>query len=375
MEDLREDIRRLPARPGVYLFYDADATLLYVGKAVNLRSRVRSYFGPNGGHTHRTARLKSEAARLETIPCGSELEALLVESRTIKARAPLYNILGRTYRHYPFIKIPNEPFPRVQLTYELVDDGGTYFGPFPGEYRAREALDAMRPLFRWRSCTPLPDRACFEHTIGRCSAPCVGLVDEAAYAGHLQELATFLGGGAADVLQRLEGDMAAAAEALQFERAAVLRDRLGMLAPWVARQGALQAAIAELDVLIVLPSAETGAALWLVVRRGRLVHTEPAATPRRSKGVERRVAAVLAAEPPSLTVKQVELDEINIIAAWLHKHREGGAALALHARPLAETFAEAWRLTAGHRQAAPAGARAAAERPAERIIAGPDGAE
>lgn len=371
MADLLDDVRRLPARPGVYLFYDADETLLYVGKAVSLRSRVRSYFGPNGGHTHRTARLKQEAARLETIPCGSELEALLVESRTIKARAPLYNVLGRTYRHYPFIKIPNEPFPRVQLTYELVDDGGTYFGPFPGEYRAREALDAMRPLFRWRSCAPLDSRACFEHTIGRCSAPCVGLVDEAAYAAGLEELAAFLGGGAGEVLGRLERDMEAAAEALQFERAAVLRDRLGMLAPWVARQGALQAAIAELDALIVLPSAEAGAALWLVVRRGRLVHTEQAVTPRRARGVEKRVAAALAAPPPSLSVKQIELDEINIIAGWLHKHRDEGCAVSLQARPLEDALREAWAVSAGMHDAARAESRAAAERTAERSIPGP----
>lgn len=372
MADLREEIRRLPARPGVYLFYDADEALLYVGKAVNLRSRVRSYFGPNGGHTRSTARLKQEAARLETRACGSELEALLIESRTIKARQPRYNVLGRTYRHYPFIKIPNEPFPRVELTYELVDDGGTYFGPFPGEFRAREALDAMRPLFRWRSCTPLATRACFEHTIGRCSAPCVGLADQAAYEGALVELASFLSGGAGDILARLEHDMAEAAEHLQFERAAVLRDRLGMLAPWVARQGALQAAIAELDALIVLPSAEPGAALWLVVRRGRLVHTENAVTARRARGVERRIAEVLAAPPPSLSVHQAELDEINIIAGWLHKHREGGHAVSLNGRPLGEALAEAWSLTAPMSRAARGEPRAAAERAVERAIGGPN---
>jgi excinuclease UvrABC nuclease subunit len=338
---------------------------------VNLRSRVRSYFGPNGGHTHRTARLKTEAARLETLDCGSELEALLVESKLIKVRVPLYNVLGRTYRHYPFIKIPAEPFPRVHLTYELVDDGGTYFGPFPGEYRAREALEAMRPLFRWRSCTPLPKRVCFEHAIGRCSAPCVGLVDEAAYAGGLDELAAFLGGGAGDVLRRMEREMEAAAADLRFERAAVLRNRLSMLAPWVARQGALQAAIAELDVLIVLPSATPGAALWLVVRRGRLVHTEEAVTRRRAKGVEKRVAAALAAEAPSLSVRQAELDEINIISAWLHKHRDDGRAVSLAGRPVEEALAEAWAVTAAMENAAGASATAA-ERTPERVVPGPE---
>lgn len=370
MVDLRHDIRQLPKKPGVYLFYDAADTLLYVGKSVNLRSRVRSYFGPDGGHTHRTARLKTEAARLETQVCGSELEALLAESKLIKASMPLYNVLGRTYRHYPFIKIPNEPFPLVHLTYELVDDGATYFGPFPGEYRAREALEAMRPLFKWRSCTPLPSRVCFEHAIGRCNAPCVGLVDQATYAEGLTELSAFLSGGAGEVLERVEADMAAAAEALEFERAGVLRDRLAMLSPWVARQGALQQAIAELDALIVLPAAAPGATLWLLVRRGRLVHTEAGVTPRRARGVEKRLSAAMAAEPPSLTVKQAELDEINIIAGWLHKHQHQGRAVSLTDRPIAAAFAEAWDLAA-RVLSAPDPVRPAAERTAGRVIAGP----
>lgn len=369
MFDYRAAISGLPARPGVYLFYDEDDRLLYIGKSVNIRSRVRTYFGPDGGHTHRTARLKSEAARIEALVCGSELEALLVESRLIKARIPLYNIMGRTYRHYPFIKIPAEPFPRVHLTYDLVDDGGTYFGPFPGEIRARDALEAMRPLFKWRSCTSLPDRACLEQAIGRCAAPCVGAVDATRYAAAMAELHGFLGGAAASILNRLEADMRAAAEELQFERARVLRDRLAMLAPWVTRQNAFQAAIADLDAVIVLPAVEPDASLWLVVRRGRLVHTESHVTRRRARGIGKRMLAALEGPPPSLTVQQAELDEINIISAWLHKHRAGGRAVSLAGLTPTHALEAAWQTTT--RLAEPSG-RAVAERAAERVIAGPD---
>ncbi|MEB3328775.1 MAG: GIY-YIG nuclease family protein, partial [Candidatus Sericytochromatia bacterium] len=266
MDELRDAIKALPNRPGVYQFFDARGRLLYVGKSVNLRQRVGSYFRADGGHSARTARLRDEAARLETIACGSELEALLVENRLIKQRQPLYNIVGRRYRHYPFIKIPAEAFARVHLTYELVADGGRYFGPFPGEFRAREALEAMRPLFRWRSCQPLARQVCIEHAIGRCQAPCIGLVDAAAYEADIAELAEFLGGNPARAMARLEGEMHQAAAELAFERAGVLRDRIALLQPWLARQATLQRAVSELDALVVLPGSVPGTTLWLLIR-------------------------------------------------------------------------------------------------------------
>lgn len=327
MAELREYIRGLAERPGVYLFFDAGDRLLYVGKSVNLRNRVRSYFREDGGHSRRTARLKEEVARIETVTCGSELEALLLESRLIKQRLPLYNVMGRSYRHYPFIKIVPEAFPRVLLTYDLVDDGGRYFGPFPGELRAREVLEALRPMFRWRSCNPLANRVCFEQAIGRCAAPCVGLVEASGYEAAMADLTAFLGGSPQGVLARLEADMAEAAAGLRFERAAVLRDRLALLRPWVDRQLVLQRAVAELDALIVLPAVVPGATLWLLVRRGRLVHTEPDVTPRRLSGVRRRLLAALEAPPPSLAVRQEELDELNLLTHWLHRNRSGGTAV------------------------------------------------
>lgn len=367
MSDLKSQLGQLPQCPGVYRFFDEKGRLLYIGKSVNLRTRVRSYFRADGGHSYRTERIKDEARRIEVTRCGSELEALLLESRLIKRDLPPYNVLGRNYRHFPFIKIPNEPFPRVELTYELVDDGGTYFGPFPGEYRAREALDAMRPLFKWRSCAPLDSRACFEQAIGRCSAPCVGAIDAKGYADSLQALAGFLSGDGDRQLAEMEATMHAAAEDLQFERAAIIRNRLAMLRPMVQRQGALQAAIAELDCLVVLPATEPGASLWLVVRRGRLVHTEQDVTRRRRKGVADRIARVLAAPPPSLTVQQWELDELNIIAGWLHKNRTSERAISLANRPLDEALQEAFALCE------PAPKAVAAERVPEKRVGPPPG--
>lgn len=374
MSDLHKQLHQLPSGPGVYSFYDPAGRLLYIGKSVNVRTRVRSYFRANGGHTRRTARLKDEASQIAVQRCGSELEALLVESQQIKRLQPLYNIHGRTYKHFPFIKIPTGPFPQVELTYELQDDGARYFGPFPSEYRAREALEAMRPLFKWRSCNPLPRRVCFEATIGRCSAPCVGLIAEADYQQSMEDLAGFLTGDGGKHLQVLQTQMAEAAEALMFERAKILRDRLAMLRPLVQRQDALQSAISELDCLVVLPAADAGEYLWLLVRRGRLVETVQGVTTRRRKSLMRRLQAALDQPPPSLTVKQWELDEINIIAGWLHKHREHESAIALAGRPLTDAVEEGFALMAPpprERMAAPPRERRLAERAPERVIVGP----
>lgn len=367
MAELTAQLQALPTTPGVYFFYDHEDRLLYIGKSVNLRARVRSYFRPNGGHTRRTERLKDEAARLEVQRCGTELEALLVESKLIKSLQPLYNVLGRSYRHYPFIRIPDEPFAEVELTYQLQDDGASYYGPFPGEYRAREALDAMRPLFKWRSCRPMPKRPCFEASIGRCTAPCIGAVDAETYRANLEDLKRFLTGDGAERLRELEAQMHAASEALMFERAGILRDRLAMLRPLAMRQQALQSAISELDCLVVLPAAEAGQWLWLVVRRGRLVHSEAAVTPRMGKGLKRRLGAVLEAEPPSLTVHQSELDEINIIAGWLHKHRDAEQAIGLAGRCVDEVVEAGLAVMREVAQR-----KVAAEAAPTRVIAGPE---
>lgn len=374
MASLHDQLKALPTCPGVYFFYDAQGRLLYIGKSVNLRNRVRSYFRPNGGHTRRTERLKDEAETIEVQRCGTELEALLVESKAIKHMMPLYNVMGRTYKHYPFIRISDEPFPQVALTYQLQDDGAAYYGPFPSEYRARESLEAMRPLFKWRSCQPLAKTICFEHSIGRCSAPCVGKVDTLAYRQSIRELESFLTGDGGRYLSRLERQMEEAAESLMFERAAILRDRLAMLRPLVMRQNALQAAISELDCAVVLPAADPGKFLWLVVRRGRLVASETSVSLRSQSRVKRALTAAMEAPPPSLTVRQWELDEINIIASWLHKNRESENAFTLSGKDLGEVVAEgfAFMRRTGTQAASRPSARVA-EKAAERVIQGPTG--
>ncbi|MEB3283978.1 MAG: UvrB/UvrC motif-containing protein [Candidatus Sericytochromatia bacterium] len=343
----------LPRGPGVYLFFDASERLLYVGKSIRIRERVQSYFREDGGHSRRTSRLKLEIARIESVPCGSELEAMLLEGQLIRTRMPLYNVRGRRSRHYPFIRIIDQPWPRVEVTYEIQEGEGRYFGPFLGEHFVREILDALRPLFRWRSCFPLASRACFEHTTGRCSAPCVGAVAAEQYEAQIEELASLLAGLDDSPLRRLEDDMHRAAQALQFERAAILRDRLTLLRPWWERRRGMLSVIAELEILIVLPGVEKGTSVWLLVRRGRLVHTEATARPSRAKELETILFTALQSPPPSLAVQQNELDQINLLVAWLHRHRDDGCCVNLSGRSFDDSMSEAWRIARRYENALP----------------------
>lgn len=348
MSRVHDLISELPRGPGVYLFFDATARLLYVGKSIRVRQRVQSYFREDGGHSRRTARLKQEVARIETQPCGSELEAMLLESELIRTRMPLYNVQGRRSRHYPFIKIYDELWPRVELTYDMHDDGSQYFGPFTGEHSVKEVLDALRSVFRWRSCAPLAARTCFEHTVGRCAAPCVGAVTQEAYQAQVAELGRWLSGVDDAPLRRLSREMDSAAQALEFERAAVLRDRLAVLSPWWERRKGLLNAMAELETLVVLPGLEPTTTLWLLIRRGRLVHTERHVRLEHAATMRETYTRLLAEPPPSLAVKQEELDQINLLMGWLYRQQRRGPCVTVAGRPLDEALDEAWRLAQGY---------------------------
>lgn len=259
----------LPEKPGVYAFRDANGRLLYVGKAVNLKRRVRSYFGPGGGHSDMTRRLKDVAAYIEHWEVGSELEALLAEARAIQAGSPLFNIMGMRPGGPAFVRVTNEAVPRVLFTRKLTPDGSRHYGPFRPARALRSALDALQPVLKWRLCKDTSGERCLYHQTGRCLAPCVagaGTVSE-TYREMLDTLDRLFTGRDAEVRQELERRMRAEAEALRFERAAALRDSLAAISRLVARAEALT----QDGVLVEpWPGGEAGARL-LAIRSGRLV--------------------------------------------------------------------------------------------------------
>src|SRR5881394_411198 len=229
-------IPHLPDSPGVYLWKDADGTVLYVGKAKRLRSRVRSYTNLERIESVKTYALMKQVAAVDTIVVPSEAHALILEANLIKEYKPRFNISLRDDKSYPLIKVTvAEPFPRVWVTRHLVNDGSRYFGPYTDVAQMRRALNVVKRIFTVRSCNydlpkVAPERPCLDYHIGRCKAPCVLLQTQAEYATMIDEVILFLEGKTAEVRRRVRQRMELAAESLDFESAAALRDALHHLA-------------------------------------------------------------------------------------------------------------------------------------------------
>ncbi|MDX1594598.1 MAG: excinuclease ABC subunit UvrC [Gammaproteobacteria bacterium] len=239
--DLDGFLATLTTRPGVYRMFDAADAVLYVGKARNLKRRVSSYFRRGAVHDAKTARLLEQVTRVEVTVTHTENEALILENQLIKSLRPRYNVLLRDDKSYPYIHLTEgEPFPRLAFHRGARDGRGRYFGPFPSAGAVRDTLNLLQKLFRVRQCEDSffrnRTRPCLQYQIERCSAPCVGLVDEAEYARDVEHTRLFLSGGGQRIIDDLVQRMETASEALEFEEAARLRDRIAALRRVQARQ-------------------------------------------------------------------------------------------------------------------------------------------
>jgi excinuclease ABC subunit C len=234
-QDILDKVPHLPESPGVYLWKDAGGKVLYVGKAKRLRSRVRSYVASDHRESVKTRALMQQVGALDTIVVGTEAHALVLEANLIKEYKPRFNIALRDDKSYPFIKVTvQEPFPRVWVTRRLQNDGARYFGPYTDVGAMRRSLDVVKRLFTVRSCNydmpaQMPERPCLDYHIGRCKAPCILAQTQREYAVMIDEVLDFLGGKPEEVVRKVKERMALAAEALDFERAAQLRDVLAHL--------------------------------------------------------------------------------------------------------------------------------------------------
>lgn len=229
--DLRQKIKTIPTDPGCYLYKNAEGVVIYVGKAKNLRARVRSYFGADAVENAKTGSLMREAVDIEYIVVGNEREALALENNLIKEKQPRYNILLRDGKGYPYIKLTNEEFPRVYVTRDLRKDGAHYFGPYLPASLAYRTVDLIHRVFYIPSCkidlTKNHPRPCLQYHIKRCLGPCVkGLTSPETYGEAVRDVRLLLEGRSADLSASLHGRMAQAAENLQFELAARLRDNI-----------------------------------------------------------------------------------------------------------------------------------------------------
>ena len=230
-EDLRLKLEALPTEPGVYIMQKGDEQIIYIGKAKNLRNRVRSYFQDGSGDGRRQFKaLVRNIVDLDYIVTSTEQEALILEATQIKAHKPRYNILLKDDKKYPYIRITNEAFPRAYATRDIVRDGSRYLGPYSNVRAMHTTLDMLRKVFPVRSCDfKLPSdkvRLCLEYHIKRCEGPCEKLVDEDEYKKTIDSAVRFIRGQNSEVIKELQKQMADAAADMRYEKAARLRDQL-----------------------------------------------------------------------------------------------------------------------------------------------------
>jgi len=335
--EFAQKLDTLPERPGVYLMRSADGQVIYVGKAVVLRHRVRSYFQAGARHDPRTRRLVAEVADLEWIVTDNELEALILENELIKRYRPRYNVRLRDDKTYPYIKIHwQDDFPKVSVVRRMEQDGARYYGPFASSNALRQTLDALRRIFPYLDCnreiTGRDARPCLYYHIRRCAGPCIGAVDRDTYRQIIAGLASFLEGDSEKVLAQMTAQMQEAAEQFRFEVAAQLRDQIRAAQQIVERQKVVSNRQEDEDVIAFAQDARTGEACVQVffVRRGKLIGRESFVLDGVASAENGELVAAFVKQfydeaafiPPTILLPE-ELDEQPIIEQWLRAKRGG----------------------------------------------------
>ena len=271
-QELAEKLTVLPDKPGVYLMKDEHGRIIYVGKAVNLKNRVRSYFQSSRNHSAKVKAMVARIVDLEYIVTASEMEALILECNLIKKHRPKYNISLRDDKSFPYVKVTlNEEFPRVHTTRKVLKDGARYFGPYTSAGAVHETLRLLKRLFPLRSCRQLDARRpCLQYHIKRCLAPCAGMVEAADYREMIKAVVLFLEGRSDDVIKNLRRRMENAAENLEFELAAKLRDQLAAVEKVVEKQNIVTGS-GDHDVIGMARSAMGTCVQVFFVRSGKMV--------------------------------------------------------------------------------------------------------
>ena len=269
---IKSKLELLPTSPGCYIHKDKNGTIIYVGKAKNLRNRVRSYF--RGSHDTKTEALVSEIVDFEFIVTESNIEALLLEINLIKENKPKYNIMLKDDKSYPFIKITNERYPRLIITRQVKKDGGLYFGPYPDVGAANEIKRLLDRIFPFRKCTNPPSKVCFYYHIGQCMAHTVCRKDEAYFKAMSQEVSDFLKGQDDKIIDDLKEKMAVAAQSMEFERAAEYRDLIQAIGTLRTKQRVMAKDLQNRDVFGYYVDKGWMCVQVFFVRQGKLIERD-----------------------------------------------------------------------------------------------------
>jgi excinuclease ABC subunit C len=344
---VRDKLALLPDKPGVYLFKDKNGQLIYIGKAISLRQRVRSYFQPGAQHSAKVQALVQKVADLDFIITDNEVEALILESNLIKQHQPWYNIRIKDDKHYPYLKLTmQEPYPRLVVARRISKDGAKYYGPYPSATAMRNTMKVIRRLFPLRTCkqslTGEPvGRPCLNIHIGRCQGPCTGQVTPERYLEVVHEVDLFLSGRYEALVERLQQQMEQAAEGLFFERAAELRDQLHSVQQVMEKQKMISAGLEDRDLVALARGVEeTCVSVWLM-RDGRTIGRRNfflTGTEEMSRGevlaafLKQHYAHVSDLPPEILLAAELPEEDEQVVADWLSGRRGHRVQLAVPKR-------------------------------------------
>ena len=334
-EKITSILATLPDKPGCYLMKDADGTIIYVGKAINLKNRVRSYFQQSSDHTYKTRQMVRKIRDIEWIVVASELEALILEMNLIKLHRPFYNVRLKHDKRYPYIKVHwADPFPKLSVTRNMIDDGSRYFGPYTSVWAVHQTLDILRKIFPYLTCareiTGKDERACLYYDIKLCSAPCIGAVNQEEYRQMIDDLCRFLEGRTDPIMTRLKEAMAQASENLNYEKAAIYRDQIEAIERVVERQKIISDERNDSDVIAMARSKGEACVQVFFIRSGKLIGREyfileGTEAEENSEILEEFVKQYYsqAAYVPNKVMLPQEIEEARIIKEWLNTRRGG----------------------------------------------------
>ena len=335
---LQSKLKNIPTFPGVYRFMDDRGEIIYIGKAKNLRSRVRSYFQKSKSQSPKNLTMIRHISDLEWIVVRSEVEALLTEANLIKQHSPRYNVMMKDDKSFPFIRITNEPYPQVLLTRKIVKDGSKYFGPFTDVYRLRTTLKALHKVFPVRSCSFFLDeqviadkkvKLCLDYHIKKCEGPCEGLVSGEHYQEMIDRIDRFMRGKTKETENYITEQMRIASSAMRYEEAAMYRDQLEAILSFTERQSQVAADFEDRDVFALSREGSLGVVVIIRIRNGRIFSREKISMQRldeKDSGAMKLVITRFYMDseliPREISLPLPPTDEEDLLT-WLKKKRGG----------------------------------------------------
>lgn len=336
MFNIQEELKKLPEKPGVYIMKDVNGEIIYVGKAVVLKNRVRQYFQSLSNQTPKVQAMVRRIKEFEYIVTDTELEALILECNLIKKYRPKFNIMLKDDKNYPYIKVTmNEEYPRILMTRKVEKDGAKYFGPYTSAFAVKNTIDLIKKFFPIKSCNKVftkdgkKQRPCLNYHIYQCLGPCQGDVNKQEYRALMDDICSFLGGKQDEIIKRLEDEMLKASENMEFEKAASLRDKISSLRHIAQKQKVVSNVMSDQDVIAFSKDPTDSCVQVFFIRGGKLIGREHFIFEGVGDVSDSELMTSFikqfytsAAYVPSEIVLQEDIDEADIIERWLSSKRE-----------------------------------------------------